>query len=94
MVFFYDFSLLYIYVRSSRIYGKWWRSKNWTESEKYGINQKEHQILLRMTRFTVVSVIVVMFDILSLLMAVIQVWQISHSATVWGLIAACYSNTF
>ena len=63
-VLFYDFSLLFVYIRSLHIYGKWWYSKNKEESDKYGINQREHQILIRITRFSVVCTVVVMADVL------------------------------
>ena len=66
----YDFNLLYVYIRSMHIYGKWWYFQNWKESEKYGINQMEHQILIRITRFAVVCTIATMVDIIYSCLAV------------------------
>ena len=62
--FILDFLLLYIYIGSLFKYAKWWRRKNWQESEKYGFNEREHEILIRITRFTVVCTMVAIFDIL------------------------------
>ena len=65
VVLFLDFGLLYIYIRSLHIYGKWWYSKNQKESNQYGLNEREHEILIRISRFCVVCTIAVMIDIVN-----------------------------
>ena len=66
LILFCDFSLLYIYIRSLHIYGMWWYSKCWQESRKYGISQRQHEILIRLTKFCVVCTIATIFDVLYL----------------------------
>ena len=52
-------------MRSLHIYAKWRYSKDWKSSEKYGTNDKEHEILIRISRFCIVSIIAAVFDVLS-----------------------------
>ena len=77
VLIFYDISLLYIYVRAVIVYAKWWFSKETQESQQYGINQREHQILIKTTRFCNVFIIGVIIDILSVCLSVITI-QISN----------------
>ena len=73
LTIFYDFSLLYIYIRCLHVYAKWWYSKYWKESERYGTNEREHEILIRVTRFCVIFTIATIVDVL---LISVQIWNI------------------
>ena len=83
IVLFYDFSLLYIYVHALHIYARWWYLRQPIESQKYGVNEREHEVLIRITRFCVVSLIVTICDVL---LSVMETWNaLNHTATVFAL---------
>ena len=53
----------HIYIKALQVYAKWWRSKCWQESGDHGTNEREHEILIRITRFSVVCSMAAFIDI-------------------------------
>ena len=62
-----DILFLFVYIRSLHHYARWWRGKSWQESSRYGINEREHEILIRITRFTVVSMTAALMDVICII---------------------------
>lgn len=81
-----DGAFLFIYVRSLRIYANWWRQKCWQESEKYGITQREHEVLIRITRFTVICSMTALIDIISNLLDQYLYYDVSMMVWILSLI--------
>ncbi len=89
---FFDFGFLYIYIHSLHIYAKWWKGKNWNESERYGITQREHEILTRITRFCVVATIAATIDVLVCVIDVCEPYDAGTVLIIIGEILTEISN--
>ena len=52
-----EISILYLYLSGLNNVCRYWYSKNWEEYTKHGETERSHEILIRMTRSTVIMII-------------------------------------
>ena len=84
---FYDSAILFAYFLENVRYARYWRARRGSESEKYGLNQREHEIIIHFTRYIVVFSSSLIFDILVGVFSALYIeYPNKVFYTIWGIV--------